>query len=128
VIEILRDAATAGPARALGEHHLVEFAGCPRHRIATTAAVLPVRERAMEACGATVLGSRVHQFDPAGVTAVVLLSESHVALHTWPEHGYAALDVFTCGPMAPRSAVEEMARGFAATRVQVRVVRRGVPS
>ena len=54
---------------------------------------------ACRAAGATVLGSRFHQFEPEGVTGIVLLAESHASLHTWPEAGLVTLDVFTCGAL-----------------------------
>ncbi len=47
--------------------------------------------------GATVVGESFHKFDPVGVTGIVAIAESHLCIHTWPEHGYAAADVFTCG-------------------------------
>ena len=47
--------------------------------------------------GITILGDKFHKFEPHGVSGVILLSESHVSIHTWPEEGYAALDIFTCG-------------------------------
>ena len=53
--------------------------------------------RAATEAGATVLGENFHKFNPLGVTGIIAISESHLAIHTWPEHGYAAVDIFTCG-------------------------------
>lgn len=63
-------------------------------------------ENAAEACGAHVLQSMSHQFQPQGVTAICLLSESHISIHTWPEKGEAAVDVFTCGDSEPKIACD----------------------
>jgi len=52
---------------------------------------------AAEVAGFTILGSKSHKFEPQGVTSFVLLSESHISIHTWPEHKYASLDIFSCG-------------------------------
>jgi S-adenosylmethionine decarboxylase len=54
--------------------------------------------------GATILGDQLHHFSPQGVSGVVIIAESHLAIHTWPEHGYAALDLFTCGGSIDASA------------------------
>jgi len=82
-----------------------------------------------EACtdgGATVVGTRFHHFTPDGVTGVLLLAESHVAIHTWPEHGYAAVDVFTCGSGAVAEAVlDGIVRRLEPERVETRRVVRG---
>ena len=62
---------------------------------------------AAEKTGATIVGQSFHQFSPQGVTGVVSIAESHLAIHTWPEFGYAAVDIFTCGEgFRPREAAE----------------------
>lgn len=63
-------------------------------------------ENAAEACGAHVLQTMSHHFNPHGVTAICLLSESHISIHTWPEKGEAAVDVFTCGESEPKIACD----------------------
>ena len=63
-------------------------------------------ENAAEACGAHVLQTMSYQFSPQGVTAMCLLSESHISIHTWPEKGEAAVDVFTCGESEPKIACD----------------------
>ncbi len=54
-------------------------------------------EKASEAVGAKVVREVIHRFSPVGVTVILILAETHVSVHTWPEHGYAAVDVFVCG-------------------------------
>ncbi len=80
-----------------GRHVLVELNDCPRDLIDSA----PRLESVMKSCaveaGATLVSSHFHRFAPQGVSGVVVIAESHLTIHTWPEHGYAAIDVFTCG-------------------------------
>lgn len=79
----------------LGDHIIIEFFGCTNLNDLKN---LEMKLRqAANAAGATVLSVTSHQFEPAGVTGVAVLQESHISVHTWPEYGYAAVDVFTCG-------------------------------
>ena len=75
--------------------------------------------------GATVLGATFHQFEPAGVTGVVLLAESHASVHTWPERGLATLDVFTCGSLDAEAVVARVRAAIRPARERVTVVARG---
>lgn len=82
---------------------------------------------AAEGAGATVVERRFHRFSPHGVSGVVVLAESHVAIHSWPELGFAALDVFTCGDAAVGERIAEaLLVSFAAGEEQVRRIERGV--
>lgn len=82
---------------SLGRHILVEYYGCSQ-RILTDASLLEqVVVKAAKDAGATVLNSTFHHFSPVGTSGVVVIQESHLAIHTWPEFGYAAVDLFTCG-------------------------------
>ncbi|WP_417513661.1 adenosylmethionine decarboxylase [Minwuia sp.] len=88
-------------------------------------------ERAMKKCveaaGATLLTIDLHHFTPnGGVSGVAILAESHISIHSWPEYGYAALDVFMCGDAQPHKAVPVLKRAFNAGRVDVQEVRRGM--
>lgn len=75
---------------------------------------------AAEACGATVLDIKLHQFgDEAGITGVALLAESHISIHTWPETGYVALDVFLCGTCDPERAVDYLVERFRPARTRI---------
>ncbi|MGJ8640466.1 MAG: adenosylmethionine decarboxylase [Opitutaceae bacterium] len=87
---------------ALGRHVLLELNGC-EHRMLTDAETLEqTLVSAAEAAGAHVVETVFHQFSPHGLSGVVVIAESHITVHTWPEYGYAAVDVFTCG--APEMA------------------------
>ena len=76
-------------------------------------------------CGATLLHIHTHKFTPQGVSGVAVLAESHISVHTWPEIGYGAFDVFMCGDAEPRRAVEVLRRAFDAGEVRVKELLRG---
>ena len=84
---------------ALGNHILVEFMNCDPHIMNDVAAIERDMVAAAQKAGATVINSTFHHFSPWGVSGVVVIQESHLAIHTWPEYGYAAVDLFTCGDM-----------------------------
>jgi len=69
----------------------------------------------------------IHKFSPQGITGVVLLAESHIALHTWPEINYVAIDIFTCGEKAiPYKALDYLKKIFQPKRVEIQKIKRGV--
>ena len=82
---------------ALGRHILVEMHDCNRESLNDLDLIREVILKAAVDCGALVLGESFHRFSPQGVSGVVVIAESHISIHTWPEHGFAAADVFTCG-------------------------------
>jgi len=84
---------------ALGNHILVEFMNCDPKLMNDVAGIERDMVAAARAAGATVINSTFHHFSPYGVSGVVVIEESHLAIHTWPEYGYAAVDLFTCGDM-----------------------------
>jgi S-adenosylmethionine decarboxylase len=79
----------------------------------------------VDACGATLLHIHTHKFSPQGVSGVAVLAESHISVHTWPEIGYAAFDVFMCGDAEPRNAIAVLADAFNTDDVRVRELLRG---
>lgn len=76
-------------------------------------------------CGATLLHIHTHKFSPQGVSGVAVLAESHISVHTWPEIGYGAFDVFMCGAAQPWKAVDVLARAFDTRDVRVKELKRG---
>lgn len=78
------------------------------------------------ACGATLLHIHTHKFSPQGVSGVAVLAESHISVHTWPEIGYGAFDVFMCGDAQPWHAVHVLKSAFATGDVRVKELRRGL--
>lgn len=81
----------------LGRHLLAEFYDCNSNILNNVQRVEEAMTEAAIACGATVVQKNFHHFSPYGVSGVVIIAESHLAIHTWPEYGYAAVDLFTCG-------------------------------
>jgi S-adenosylmethionine decarboxylase len=82
----------------VGRHLIVELGGCDRARLDDAEVIRALIRAGAEAAGTQLLSEVVHRFTPAGVTGLGLLAESHLAVHTWPEHGYAAVDLLTCRP------------------------------
>jgi len=79
----------------------------------------------VDECGATLLHIHTHKFSPQGVSGVAVLAESHISVHTWPEIGYGAFDVFMCGEADPWRAVDVLKGAFATGDVRVRELLRG---
>ncbi len=80
---------------------------------------------AAAAAGATILSIYLHGFEPSGVTGVALLAELHMSIHTWPEDGYAAIDIFMCGACDPGLALAELTRMLEPKRQSVTMIERG---
>ncbi|MEP2944508.1 MAG: adenosylmethionine decarboxylase [Hyphomicrobiales bacterium] len=79
----------------------------------------------VEQAGATLLHIHLHPFEPTGVSGVAVLAESHISVHTWPENGYAAFDVFMCGDTKPETCIDILSRAFNAGRIEVKQLKRG---
>ena len=79
------------------------------------------------ACGATIVQKNFHHFSPYGVSGVVVIAESHVTVHTWPEHGYAAVDIFSCNLDLNRAVIRDyIQEHFRAAEVSSRSLKRGI--
>jgi S-adenosylmethionine decarboxylase len=79
--------------------------------------------------GATIIGRSFHKFDPRGITGIVAIAESHLSIHTWPEHGYAAADIFTCGrSFRPEKAAELIIQRLRCADPTVQTLKRGLIS
>ena len=81
----------------VGIHMLLELRECNPTLLDDLPYIRDAMKTAAEQVGAHIVGESFHQFDPQGVTGILAISESHLCIHTWPERGYAAADVFTCG-------------------------------
>ena len=86
----------------MGKHYLLNLYGCSFVLLNDEKSLIELLEHAATASGATVLQTISKSFNPHGVTVISLLSESHISIHTWPEHGKAAVDVYTCGDCDPK--------------------------
>ena len=110
--------------RCAGVHLIVDLHGAKRlNDIEHIEATL---RRCVEAAKATLLHIHLHHFQPSGVSGVAVLAESHISVHTWPEKGYAAFDVFMCGDAQPRKALDVFKRAFNPGRIVVGEHKRGV--
>jgi S-adenosylmethionine decarboxylase len=109
--------------RCAGVHLIIDLHGAKRlNDIEHIEATL---RRCVEASSATLLHIHLHHFQPSGVSGVAVLAESHISIHTWPEQGYAALDVFMCGSANPDKCVPVLREAFSAKRVGVNELLRG---
>ncbi len=80
-----------------GMHIIMELYGCPAELIAEVKPVKKIFDFIIDHAGINRISEAYHQFEPYGVTGIILLAESHISVHTWPEAGYVAMDVYTCG-------------------------------
>ena len=98
---------------AYGRHLLLEMWDCNREILEDAEKITQIMCDAASDAGATVIKSICHEFNPPGITAVAILSESHISVHTWPIEGYVAVDIFTCGTVAdPQLAINGLLEGF----------------
>lgn len=109
----------------LGKHTILELYDCPADLLSDPTAIQQQMEAAALAMGATIIESRFHHFSPLGVSGVVIIAESHLTIHTWPEYHYAAIDVFTCGDIAVDKGTALLKTALAAGRVEEKVLERG---
>jgi S-adenosylmethionine decarboxylase len=111
----------------VGHHYIVEASGCDPEVISRVERVEQILTRAAEVAGVQIWAISFHRFSPVGVSGVVVISESHLSVHTWPETGYVALDIYTCGDDAkPEAAVEYALAEFRAKNVHITEVTRGL--
>lgn len=111
---------------ALGKHLLVDLYGCPTGLLNDVAALETIMVEAAHRAGATVLNTNFHRFSPCGVSGVVVIHESHLTIHTWPEQGFAAIDLFTCGKQTrPRRALTYLKCALQSKHSEVRRLTRG---
>ena len=112
---------------ALGKHLLLELKGCDKEVLDDLSFLRGTLLAAAGECGATVLGESFHRFNPQGVSGVVIIAESHLFIHTWPEYGYAAADIFTCGnSVQPQKAAEILVGKLGSKSHSIIEIQRGI--
>ena len=112
---------------ALGKHLLLELKDCDKEVLNDIGFLKGALLAAATECGATVLGESFHQFNPQGVSGVMVIAESHLFIHTWPEYGYAAADIFTCGnSVQPVKAAQILIRKLGAKNHSIIEIQRGI--
>ena len=111
----------------VGAHVLADFWGCRPELLDDAGLLMQALRRAALEANMTILGEEEHKFEPQGFTGLLLLAESHISIHTYPERGYAAVDVFTCGGGLTQQAIEYLKRVLEPDRVKEVTVKRGIP-
>lgn len=112
---------------ALGRHLLLELFDCDSDAINNLEAVKGALIEAAKRAQATIVDVVFHEFNPFGISGVVVIAESHLSIHTWPEYRYAAVDVFSCGEvLQPEIAVNYLVEQFGAERASVVEMQRGM--
>ena len=112
---------------ALGTHLLLDLKDCDPELLNDLQYLKRAMIGAAEEAGATIVGENFHKFDPVGVTGIIAVSESHLCIHTWPEHGYAAADIFSCGTaFKPRMAAELIIQRLGCMQPTITEIQRGV--
>ncbi|MCX6577299.1 MAG: adenosylmethionine decarboxylase [Candidatus Aminicenantes bacterium] len=111
----------------IGHHYIVEASGCNPKIIGSVQKVQEILVKAAEIAGAKVWAIAFSKFPPSGVSGVVVISESHISTHTWPEMRYGALDIYTCGnKVDPEKAVVYAVEAFGASTSHITEITRGI--
>jgi S-adenosylmethionine decarboxylase len=112
---------------ALGRHLLLELFDCDFDAISNLDTVKSALVEAAKRAHATIVDVVFHEFNPFGISGVVVIAESHLSIHTWPEHRYAAVDIFSCGDvLEPEVAANYLVDQFGAERTSVVELQRGL--
>ena len=115
--------------RHQSKHLLLELYRCDHEKLNDESFLRCTLNRASKLANATVLNLISNKFEPQGVTAIALLAESHISIHTWPESNYSAVDIFTCGQnMMPELASQYLIKSLMAKEHSLRVIERNPPS
>ncbi|MBS7658228.1 MAG: adenosylmethionine decarboxylase [Candidatus Bathyarchaeia archaeon] len=111
----------------MGIHVIAEFLGVDANKISKVEIVKEILDRVISKSGLNCVSSSFHQFKPYGVSAIYLLSESHLSVHTWPEYEYIALDIFTCGADdGAFKALKFLIEEFKPKTVKKKIIKRGL--
>jgi S-adenosylmethionine decarboxylase len=119
------DQITGTPVQPVGIHLVVDAWQSPATLLNDPLHIKQALTDAVQAGGATLIDLCVHQFSPYGVTATATLAESHIAIHTWPEYGYFAADLFFCGKGDPYQAMRSIQTTLQAKQIKVTEIKRG---
>ena len=112
----------------VGKHLILELYDCDQFKLNDEAFVRTTITSSAKLAGATLINLITHRFEPQGITGLALLAESHISIHTWPEIGYAAIDVFTCGNHTmPEEACFKLKKEFVAKKYLLKHIQREMP-
>lgn len=108
---------------------LLELINCSIDILEDTQKVITILENAAIVAKATIVNTIFHKFEPYGISGVIIISQSHITIHTWPEYRYAAIDIFTCSnSLATNKAVDYLIKEFKAEDYSIKVLNRGIPT
>jgi S-adenosylmethionine decarboxylase proenzyme len=129
-LEVATDSGVSSPSlpNTVGEHVIAELMGVENALLNNASFLEATCRQAAADGGLTVIDANFHKFAPHGVTGVVVLAESHLSIHTWPEFGYAAVDIFACnqaGGSNPQESLRSLTRMLAPSQVETTVLPRG---
>lgn len=114
---------------SLGTHLLLELKNCKNGVLADLEFVETALLDAATEAKATIVEHKFHEFNPFGISGMVIIAESHLSIHTWPEYNYAAVDIFTCGDIIkPEDAAKFLIDRFESTEPQIMEIKRGLIS
>lgn len=112
----------------LGEHYLIELWDCEFSKLDNLPAIQKTMSQAALVAGGTIVDEKFHKFAPQGVSGVVVIAESHLSIHTWPELGYAAMDLFTCKlDMDIKSCIQLIQKHLCPGNIEIKRILRGMP-
>lgn len=113
--------------QALGRQILVEYYDCNNDIINDVSKIESMLLEATRRSNASIISHNFHKFSPHGISGTVVIAESHVAIHTWPEYGYAAVDIFTCGETIDPWIIQQyLKEGFESGNVSSMEMKRGI--
>ena len=111
----------------LARHQIGELYGCNAETLSSRETIRALLLETARRVGATVVGEAFHRFQPQGVSGTVVIEESHLSIHTWPERRYVAVDIFTCGGLDPRPGLTWLQGQLEADQSRVQEIVRGMP-
>nr|MBN2277565.1 S-adenosylmethionine decarboxylase proenzyme [candidate division Zixibacteria bacterium] len=115
--------------KILGRHLIAELSDCNNGHLNDQHLLEKAMKDAARISGATVVEAVFHRYNPQGISGIVVIAESHLSIHTWPEYGYAAVDCFTCGSSVdPWKGLAHLKKALGCQSMKVDEIKRGMPS
>lgn len=113
----------------MGKHYIAEFYDCCSNTLNGVDKIKEIMQQAAILSGATIIESKFHKFSPQGVSGVILIAESHLSIHTWPEYNYAAFDLFSCSSaIDPQICIDYLQKELSSNNLTVKMIERGFQS
>lgn len=110
--------------KSLAEQLIVDLYGCDPVLLNDPDAVASAARTAVHAVGAEIVEECIHRFEPIGISYIAVITTSHFSIHTWPEYGYAAVDVFSCSAGVPHETAQALGDAFHASEQRIRRIKR----